>query len=663
MLAFRLLGPLELRDSSDRLVLLPRRKQRALLALLLLRAGTIVGTGEIVEALWGGRPPASARANLYSYISDLRRTLSRVAPTDDPRPQSTSAGYQLDVGVDEYDALVFEELSAAGRRELAARRPALAAESLARALGLWRGPALWGVDPHPWVLPYTSRLEEARLATFEDQVEARLLLGQHADLAVELSDSTQRHPLRERLWGQFMLALYRSGHTARALQAYNRLADLMEGELGTAPGPALRKLHRQIRADDPMLRLWPEVVAGAPPPAAEPVGGLDATGLDTRPVAALLPPDIPDFTGRGRHVKHLCALLGGRADGTPTALPVVGVCGMAGIGKTALVVHVAHRLAPAYPDGQLYVNLGGAEATPLDAADVLARFLRALGVDGSAIPAKTVERMELYRSRLAGRRVLVVLDNAASDQQVRPLLPGTATCAVLITSRPQLTGIEGVSWADLGDLELAQGIRLIARVAGEERVAAEPDQAAEIVRLCGGLPLAIRVAGVRLFSRPTWRLADLAKQLADERRRLDLLASGDLDVRASLSLSYGDSYGGLNPLARRLFRLLGILDLLDFPAWLAAAVLDDRLSNTMHFLEELVDARLLSLTGPDAAGQQRYRFHPLVRLLARERAEIEDSAVDRAQALDRGMSAWSAIAEQLAADGCVVPCAVDHERR
>lgn len=643
MLAFRLLGPLELRDSSDQEVHLPRRKQRALLALLLLRAGTLVGTDEIIEALWGGRPPASARANLYSYISDLRRTLGRAVPADEPRPQSMSAGYQLDVGVDEYDALVFESLSATGRRLLAAGRPALAAESLARALGLWRGPALGGLEPYPWVLPYMSRLEEARLATLEAQVEARLQLGQHADLAVELADSTQRYPLRESMWGHFMLALYRSGNTARALQAYNDLADLIEGELGTAPGPALRRLHRQIRAEDPALRLRSEVVVGGQP-AAEPVAGADAMSLETRPVPALLPPDIPDFTGRGEHVNHLSTLLSGRSDCTPTALPVVGVCGMAGIGKTALVVRVAHRLASAYPDGQLYVNLGGAESAPLDAVDVLARFLRALGVDGGAIPGETVERAELYRSTLAGRRVLVVLDNALSDQQVRPLLPGTATCAVLITSRRQLTGIEGVIWADLGNLEQAHALRLLARVVGDGRVMAEPDQAREIVRLCGGLPLAIRVAGVRLVSRPTWRLADLAQRLAGERGRLDLLASGDLDVRAALS----HSYGGLDPLARRLFRLLGLFEVPDFPVWLAAAVLDDLLSNTIRYLEGLVDARLLCLTGPDATGQQRYHFHPLVRIFARERAEIEDSAVDRARALSRGMNAWYSTPEQLA---------------
>ncbi|MCX4471657.1 NB-ARC domain-containing protein [Micromonospora sp. NBC_01655] len=383
----------------------------------------------------------------------------------------------------------------------------------------------------------------------------------------------------------------------------------------------------------------PKGTASAPPDVPQPVP-------DGLAVPAMLPADIADFTGREEHVTPLCEYLAGvRRDGRQHhAAPIAAISGMGGVGKTTLAVHVAHRLAAAYPDGRLYVNLRGAEASPLRSGDVLARFLRALGVPSQVIPADETERAELYRTRLADRRVLLVLDNAATEKQVRPLLPGTATCAVLLTSRIRLTGIEGARRVDLDVFPPATAIRLLASVTADERVTAQHAQAAQIVGLCGGLPLAVRVAGARLAARPTWQLGHLAAMLGDERRRLDQLAAGDLAVRASLALSYQ----GLEPEVRRLFRLLSLFDLPDFPAWFTAVVLDATLERGVEHAEALVDAQLLTAAGTDVAGQQRYRFHDLVRLFARERASLEETGESLAGALTRGFGGWLAITERMA---------------
>lgn len=628
MPAFRLLGPFEVRDPAGLPVALPRRKQRALLALLLLRAGTVVATDEIVDALWGDRPPASARANLHSYVSALRVALARAAPADGVRPRSVAGGYVLDVRPDESDVGVFDALVVEGRRALAEARHEAAADVLTRALGLWRGQAMEGLGPQEWLVPFTTRLEESRLAAVEDQAEARLCLGRHAELTAELALVVARHPFRERINGLYIQALHRAGRRPEALAVYNRLSDVLDAEFGTRPSPYLRTLHRRIRADDLVV-----------PPA----GGAPAVAPAAAPCPALLPPDIPDFTGRTEHLQKLTGLLDRGADDPPDVLVVAGIVGMAGVGKTALAVRVAHRLAASYPDGQLHVNLHGAERSSLDPAEVLAQFLRAFGVDWRAIPADLAERAALYRSRLAGRRVLIVLDNAASEQQVRPLLPGSPTCAVLVTSRRRLTGVEGARWLDLDVLSDADAVRLLASVVADDRIARQPAEAVEIVRLCGRLPLAVRIAGARLASRAAWRPSDLVQRLGDQWHRLDHLTAGDLEVRASLALSRD----GLDPDARRLFGRLGMFAVPDFTVLLAAAVLDTTVDEAGRHVESLVDAQLL-MTGQDRAGQFRYRFHDLVRLYARERAEIEHDAEELAGVLTRGFGAWLAVAERIA---------------
>lgn len=356
-----------------------------------------------------------------------------------------------------------------------------------------------------------------------------------------------------------------------------------------------------------------------------------------------LPPDAIDFLGRAEQEAELRELLAqGARGGSATAVVVSSVAGKAGVGKTALAVHVAHQLRSYFPDGQLYVNLRGAERQPLQVNAVLARFLRALGVDGAAIPGDPEEREAMYRARLAGRRVLVVLDNAASEEQVRPLLPGAPGCAVLVTSRRRLSGLEGASLVDLEVLEPEPAIELLGRIVGAARVAAEPEAATLIIGYCGRLPLAVRVAGARLAARPQWPLARLAGLLVDERDRLDQLAAGDLEVRASLALSYQ----ALTSEEQRLFRLLSVPDMVDFAAWVAAPLLGISIKHAESLVERLADAQLLDISRTDATGTTRYRFHDLVRVYARERAAAEEPATARQEALARIVSCWLALAEQ-----------------
>ena len=336
-------------------------------------------------------------------------------------------------------------------------------------------------------------------------------------------------------------------------------------------------------------------------------------------------------------------MLAGDGAGTaPRAVPIVAVAGLPGVGKTAFAVHLAHQLVDRFPDGQLWVDLRGAQRQPLDPAEVLARFLRALGVDGSVVPATLEERAGLYRTLLADRRVLVVLDNAAGEGQVRPLLPGSRGCSVLLTSRAPLAGLEGAHLVDLEVLPAVQAVELLARIVGWQRVAVEPNATDLVVACCGRLPLALRVAGARLASRPQWPVARLAERLADQHRRLDELVVGDLEVRASLALSYQ----GLDLQLKRLFRRLGLLDAPDVNAWVAAALLDVDLTRADGVMEALVDAHLLDVVGEGPPGWPRYRFHDLVRVFARERAAAEEPAHDQHAALERALDGWLALAER-----------------
>jgi DNA-binding SARP family transcriptional activator len=588
-------------------------RQRAVLTALLLRPNQVVPVRQLAEATWE-EPPASAGSNVRTYITALRRAMD-----DCSRLTTGSGGYRLTVDADELDLLRFRTLKTDGERALHDGDPAAAAERLRAALDLWRGEPFADVPRTEPLQFEVVRLTEQRLAVVESYAEARLALGGSDELVADLRALVHAHPLRERLWELLMAALYRRGRQADALATYTEVRNLLDEELGIEPGPALRRLHERILRADPALDC-----PGAPTPDGTPeLGG-------ARPPSQL-PPPVPDFTGRDAEVERLRRGLTEPGAG-PGGRPAWTITGAGGTGKTSLAVYVAHQVRPDFPDGQVYVSLRGTEARPVEPASALDRLLRALGVPGAAIPAGPEERVAAYRTRLADRRVLVVLDDAADEAQVRPLLPASPGSAALVTSRKVLAGLEAVRVVPLDVLPAGDALGLLGAALGDGRVLAEPEAARAIVQSCGGLPLAVRVAAARLVGRPHWRLEQLATRLRDERRRFDELRVGDLDVRASLALSYH----GLDPDHRRAFRLLALLEAPDFPAWVAAPLLDVDLTRAEDVVEALADARLVEVAGPDPAGQVRFRLHDLLRAFGRDAG----AADEHRQPLRRLLDAW-----------------------
>jgi DNA-binding SARP family transcriptional activator len=605
-LEFRVLGPLEIRRGSGELVVPTRRKERELLAILLLNPNRPVSVDALIEGLWGSRPPASAVANLQSYLSDLRRILRR------DHLQTRHGGYLLQVDGEELDTTGFERLAGDGQRALDGQEYAVAAERLARALGLWRGRVLEGLSVPDAVEPEVTRLEELRVAVLEDSVEARLATGQHVSLSTELPPLVARHELRERLWGQLMLALYRSGRQSDALDTYRRLRRLLDEELGVGPSPPLQRLHQRILAADPDLDLAAPalVTANAPPPPRQ------------------LPAAPGHFVARAEALKRLDAQLTEAGAG---AAPLCAVVGTAGVGKTALVVHWAYQVASRFPDGQLYVNLRGYSAEPrMRPVEALARFLRALDVPAEQIPADLDEAAAMYRSLLAAKRVLVVLDNADNPDQVRPLLPGGPASLAVVTSREQMLGLvarDGAYRLRLDTFAPHEALDLLGRVLGPQRVAAEPDAAAELAEACDFLPLALRIAAANLTGDPSQSIADQVRALTSGDRLTALAVAGDEQtaVRAAFDLSYRVLTAG----ERRLFRRLGLVPGADFAIGVAAA-LDPAGARSATVLARLAGANLVEQHAGD-----RFAFHDLLRRYAAERAAAEESPADRAAARQR----------------------------
>ncbi|MBG0854505.1 tetratricopeptide repeat protein [Streptomyces spinoverrucosus] len=589
-LRFGVLGPVRAWRGDEPLAT-GSPQQRALLAALLLREGRTATAAQLIDALWGEEPPSQALAAVRTYASRLRKAL-------DPEVLvSESGGYAIrSVGDGALDLAVAQELAADAEKARAAGDLGRARELLGRALALWDGEALAGV-PGPYADTQRVRLEEWRLQLLESRLDMDLEQGRHAEAVSELTALTAAHPLRERLRELLMLALYRSGRQAEALAVYADTRRLLADELGVDPRPGLRELQQRILTADPGLA---EPSAPVAEPAAPPV----------RP--AQLPATVPDFTGRASFVAELSEVL---ASAEGRVMAVSALAGIGGVGKTTLAVHVAHQARSAFPDGQLYVDLRGAGPRAAEPETVLGSFLRALGTADSAIPDSLQERAALYRSVLDGRRVLVLLDNARDAAQVRPLLPGTEGCAALVTSRVRMVDLAGAHLVDLDVMSPDEALSLFTKIVGEERVAAEREAALDVVAACGFLPLAIRIAASRLAARRTWTVSVLAAKLADERRRLDELQAGDLAVKATFELGYGQ----LEPAQARAFRLLGLADGPDISLAGAAAVLDLAVEDAEDLLESLVDTSLLESAAPG-----RYRFHDLVRLYARACAERDE---------------------------------------
>ncbi|MGX1545458.1 BTAD domain-containing putative transcriptional regulator [Streptomyces adustus] len=589
-LRFGLLGPVRAWRGEEPLTT-GSPQQRALLAALLLREGRTATAAELIDALWGEEPPSQALAAVRTYASRLRKAL------DPGVLVSESGGYAIrSLGEGTLDLAVAQDLAARAEKARGTGDLGKARETLDRALALWDGETLAGV-PGPYAEAQRVRLEEWRLQLHESRLDMDLEQGCHAEAVSELTALTAAHPLRERLRELLMLALYRSGRQAEALAVYADTRRLLAEELGVDPRPGLRDLQQRILRADPGL--------------AEPSAPIaDPAAAAVRP--AQLPATVPDFTGRSSFVAELGEVLTS-AEGRVMA--VSALAGIGGVGKTTLAVHVAHQVRPAFPDGQLYVDLQGAGTRAAEPETVLGFFLRALGTADTAIPDSLEERAALYRSVLDGRRVLVLLDNARDAAQVRPLLPGTEGCAALVTSRVRMVDLAGAHLVDLDVMSPDEALSLFTKIVGEERVAAEREAALDVVAACGFLPLAIRIAASRLAARRTWTVSVLAAKLADERRRLDELQAGDLAVKATFELGYGQ----LEPAQARAFRLLGLADGPDMSLAAAAAMLDLPVDDTEDLLEALVDTSLLESAAPG-----RYRFHDLVRLYARACAERDE---------------------------------------
>jgi DNA-binding SARP family transcriptional activator/tetratricopeptide (TPR) repeat protein len=621
---FRILGSLEIAVGAERLELGGPRQQ-VVLATLLLSANRVVTMDRLLEAIYGEDLPLTARSQAQISISSLRRLFASHgrAPTISTR----APGYLLQVGTGRLDSQRFGEMVAAARTARDANHRDRAVASYRDALRLWRGPALEGMDSQ-LIRAAASRLDEQRITTNEDRLTLELDLGRHHELVGELTELVEEFPLRERLRGQLMLALYRCDRTAEALQVYRQARRTMIDELGIEPSGRLQGLEHAILTCDPALDL------PAGPITMQPV---------KQQVPSLLPADIADFTGRAEQIEQVHQrVIHAAGEEARLAVPVVVIVGQGGVGKTSLAVHASHGVARHFPDGQLFADLHGGTSHPVGPMQVLERFLRALGVPGSQIPEGLDERAEVYRSLLAGRRMLVVLDDAVGESQVAPLLPGSGAAAVIITSRRRLAGLAGASHIEVNVLDAGQSLDLLARIAGTECVRAQSHAAAVVAEQCGHLPLALRIAGARLVARPHWSIQQLAERLADETRRLDELTHGDMHVRASISLSY-ESAGEQ---ARRLLRRLALVDQPVFSGWLSAALLDLPVTEAEDLLDDLVSTQLVETTGTGSGVHRHYRLHELIRVFARERLAAEEPAAQRKAALERGLGALLYLAEQ-----------------
>lgn len=580
---FAVLGSLEIRSGST-LIPVNGDLQRRVLVTLLLDAGRVVPVSRLVTASWDEQPPDSAEHQVRKTVAKLRSRIPHgpeIIVTEGP-------GYRAVVQTGQLDLLLHQHLIRQARESLDAGQAERAVAQLREALALWRGPVLAGSGGQT-IDAASTALEEQRLSAAEQLYDLRIDAGEAAEITGELRGLVDEHPLREALRSRLMLALYHSGQQAAALDEFTRVRDHLADELGIDPSAQLTGLHERMLRQDPSL-VRSERSA---PRAAAPVAEAPHT----------LPFDVPDFSGRRSELERVCDVARRAPTGTPT---VIALDGMGGSGKTALAVRAAHQLAEQYPDGSLFIDLHGFTPgqTPLSAFHAQGDLLAAASIPSDEVPTVSAGRAARWQSYMHGRRMVLILDNAASSEQVRALIPASSDSLVLITSRPRLTGLDGVEWLSLGALPEGDGDQLLRATLGAERVEREPEAAGELVRLCGGLPLAVRIASARLANRPHWTVQRLVDRLRDHNRRLDELTSEGRGVAGALLLSYQSMPRD----QQSAFRLLGhhpgrYLDTRE-----AAALLDTDVLTAEDLLEELVDARLLEAREPGV-----YALHDLVR--------------------------------------------------
>jgi DNA-binding SARP family transcriptional activator/tetratricopeptide (TPR) repeat protein len=631
-LEYKLLGPVEVREGELR-VNVGRPQQRCVLAALLVNAGEAVPAEKLIDIVWEDHPPPTAHSLLYGHISRLRRVLGRGRRAAHAQLVRRGGGYAAELDVQVVDLHQFRHLVASAERSSDEE----AAILLTRALDLWRGSPLSDLNGR-WAHNLRDVLQAERSTAALGRFDALLRLGRHAALLADLRAWTSDQPLDERFAARRMLALYRSGRQGEAFEVFQETRRTLVEELGVEPGRELQHLHEQLIAAEPALA-GPAATNGAQDDrfrTAAPVPGMSGgSGPHGWVTPAQLPHDLPGFVGREREMGHMRTLLQTAGPGARTV--VLMIDGIAGVGKTTLAVHLAHQVAGSFPDGQLYVNLRGFDPDnlPMTPGDALGYLLQGLGIEPRQIPAGLPAQAGLYRSVLSGRQILVVLDNAATADQVRHLLPGTGSCAAVVTSRNRFGGLvatDGTRRLTLDVLTAAEALNLLASAIGTERVDAEPLAAGKLARFCGHLPMALSICAEHLAARPHLMLAELARRIADEQERLDLLATEDDAVAVRAALSW--SYRALRPDAARLFRLLGLHPGTEIGTGTAAALADTDMPRARRLLRKLAGAHLLEETGTD-----RYRLHDLVSLYAAERAATDETAHGRDAAL-HSMLGW-----------------------
>jgi DNA-binding SARP family transcriptional activator/Tfp pilus assembly protein PilF len=613
-----ILGPLLITDDDGQITVAAPR-QRALLAALLVRANRTVPVQELTELIWDTAPPGGAPRTVRSYVVRLRRV---VGPAVATRIVTMDPGYRFEVAEDELDVLRFEALCRQGGAAVRTRAWQRARLLLEEALGLWRGTPLEDVASQALRLECAEHLEQARLQATEWRLDADLHLGRHQELIPELQALADEHPLRERGHAMLMLALYRCGRVAEALEAFQRARRLLVAELGIEPGPELRAIQEKILAGD----------AGLAAPSSRDHEPAVAASHAPDVVPRQLPAAVGHFTGRAAELRILSDLAA-RTEHAGGTVVLSAIGGMGGVGKTALAMHWAHQHAARFPDGQLYIDLHGFSpaGAPVTAPAAARRFLDALAVPAADIPASPDALLDLYRTVVAGRRMLIVLDNASDSDQVEPLLPGTAGCMVLVTSRSTLTHLVALNGAvplSVDVLSRHEARELLARRLGTSRVTSEQTQADELIDLCARLPLALNIAAARTAARPRLRIAELTAGLRDIRRRLDLLSAGPgaADVRAVFSWSYRT----LDQQTARVFRLLGLHPGPDIGVEATASLTALDPGQARRALDTLTRAYLIT---EHAAG--RYTLHDLLRVYAAEQAQDCESQTSQHDALRR----------------------------
>lgn len=624
-LVFKILGPLEIDDDGASLIIKSRR-QRTILSALLLEANQIIPVERLIDALWEYNPPTTARNQIHVCISALR---NRFSAAHGELIRTQPPGYLLAADDGMIDVQQFDALVVRGRAQAADGRPEEAIASLTEALALWRDDALAGSGSR-LIESAAVTLDERRLAVEEERIGLAMELGRYNDALAEIIRLTARHPLREGLRLHHMTALYRAGRRAEALEVYREARQLFIDEIGIEPGPELRALEKRILAEDATF------AQPVPPPAT---GAVPEQRAAAPLVPRQLPARIADFTGRGCEVDDLRARLEPGEDG-PT--PIVVITGAAGIGKSTLAVHIAHLMADAYPDGQLYADLHGGRRPAADTVNpVLGRFLRALGTAPALIPDGTEERVGFYRSSMADRRCLVVLDGAASEEEVLPLIPGGSRCAVVVTSQSRLSRLPGAYRVEVGTFEAAEATEFLYRSVEPARISDDHTAVEKVVDLCGRVPIALRIVAAKLAARPHWSLSHLVRLLADEKSRLDNLLFEDLDIRSNLSLAYRN----LAPETQKVFRGISLLEHREFPAWVAAAVADVPLADAEELLDQLAEMRLVDIDS-SADGEFRFTILNLIRDFSHERLMDEETQESRTAAIHRVATCWLALARE-----------------